>query len=161
MTGRRLAALCGLAFVVAGCTAGSTGLAPASPTTGTPTPVVSASPSVGPTTGTAWGAIRDVPPASFPRYPGASDAPGATKDPVTEAISTSATLVAVNGWYSAALSAAGYKQTSVSNPAEDGSVVAEFDGGSIAPGCRAQLTYQPLGDRTFVFVLVAAACPSN
>ncbi|MGC8633133.1 MAG: hypothetical protein ACP5VP_00440 [Candidatus Limnocylindrales bacterium] len=114
-----------------------------------------------PTTATAWGAILDHAPDSFPRYPGAADSNGATNQPVTQAVSTSASVATVSVWYASALASAGYKQTSISNPAEDGSVVAEFDGGSLASSCRAQLTYKPMGSLTFVFVLVSASCPAG
>ncbi len=170
----RLAACAALALVLGACTAGGAATPPGSPPASgaaTPqasaavpppaSPVASAPASPAPTAVTSWGPILDRVPASFPRYPGAADANGATSDTVTQSISTSASVSTVSGWYTGALASLGYKQTSISNPAEDGSVVAEFDGGSLAAGCRAQLTYRPMGALTFVFVLVGAACPSD
>jgi hypothetical protein len=56
------------------------------------------------------------------------------------------------------LRAAGYAQASVGNPAEDGSVTAQYDGSGLRPGCRAQVTARPQGSLTVMLVLVAAAC---
>ena len=154
----RLAACAALLLLLGACTAGGT--ASPRPTAASHAPALSPMGSIS-TTATAWGVILDRAPAAFPRYPGAADANGATTDPVTQSISTSAPVSTVSGWYATALSPVGYKQTSISNPAEDGSVVAEFDGGSLGSGCRAQVTYKPMGTLTFIFVRVAAACPSR
>ena len=159
----RLAACAALLLLLGACTAsGTASPQPASPhpATASYAPPISPTGSVS-TTATSWGVILDQAPASFPRYPGAADANGATTDAVTQSISTSAPVSTVSGWYATALSPVGYKQTSISNPAEDGSVVAEFDGGSLGSGCRAQVTYKPMGTLTFIFVLVAATCPST
>ena len=169
----RLAACAALVLILGACTAGGAATPPGSPpavsvasppasaaVSAPASPITSAVASPAPTAATSWGPILDRVPASFPRYPGAADANGATSDPVTQSISTSASVSTVSGWYTTALAPLGYKQTSISNPAEDGSVVAEFDGGSLASGCRAQLTYRPMGALTFIFVLVGAACPS-
>ena len=163
----RLAACAALLLILGACTAGGTASTPpatASPATASQavasqavaTPAASIA-----TTDTSWGVILDQAPSTFPRYPGAADANGATTDPVTQSVSTSAPVSTVSGWYATALSPIGYKQTSISNPAEDGSVVAEFDGGSLGSGCRAQITYKPMGSLTLIFVLVAAGCPAN
>ena len=164
----RLAACAALLLILGACTAGGTASTPpatASPATASQA-VVSQGPAATPaasiaTTDTSWGVILDRVPSTFPRYPGAADANGATTDPVTQSVSTSAPVSTVSGWYATALSPVGYKQTSISNPAEDGSVVAEFDGGSLGSGCRAQITYKPMGSLTLIFVLVAAGCPAS
>jgi hypothetical protein len=171
MTRQRLAALATTALLLTGCTAGSASTpagAPPSPpapaaTTASPATTTSPATTAAPasTTNTSWGPILDQAPASFPRYPGAADANGAASGPATQSLSTSATVTAVSGWYGSALSPAGYKQTSISNPAEDGSVIAEFDGTSLATGCKAQLTYKPTGSQTLIVVLVAPACPAS
>ena len=144
--------------VLAACTAGGTPSASPAASPATPAP---ASASVGPisTTATSWGTILDRAPATFPRYPGAVDASGATNEPVTQSLSTGASVATVSAWYAYALPPSRYQQTSVSNPAEDGSVTATFDGGGLAAGCRAQLTFKPQGTQTFIFVLIAASCP--
>lgn len=110
------------------------------------------------TTATAWGPILDAPPASFPAYPGAAEANGVTNEPVTASLATDASVATVSAWYRDALKAAGYTQTTLGNPAEDGSVVGEYDGSTVAPGCRARITYEPQGTKTFVLALVGAAC---
>jgi hypothetical protein len=151
-----------LAAVLAGCTAGSSATAgPA--TTGAASAAASAVASVGPvsTTVTSWGTILDRPPATFPRYPGAVDANGATSDPVTQSLSTGASVATVSAWYAYALPPARFQQTSVSDPAEDGSVTAEFDGSSLGAGCRARLTFRPQGTLTFILALISAACPAS
>ena len=164
----RLAACAALLLILGACTAGGTaGPRPATPSPATASQVVASHrPAATPaasiaTTDTSWGVILDRAPSTFPRYPGAADANGATTDPVTQSVSTSAPVSTVSGWYATALSPVGYKQTSISNPAEDGSVVAEFDGGSLGSGCRAQITYKPMGSLTLIFVLVAAGCPAS
>ncbi len=169
----RLAACAALLLILGACTAGGTASPrPATALPGTASPVAasqavaSREPAATPaasiaTTGTSWGVILDQAPSAFPRYPGAADANGATTDPVSQSVSTSASVATVSGWYATALSPIGYKQTSISNPAEDGSVVAEFDGGSLGSGCRAQITYKPMGSLTLIFVLVAAGCPAS
>lgn len=149
----RLAACAALLVVLGACTAGGTA---GSPPRSTPAPA-----SIAGSTDTGWGAILDRAPASFPRYPGAADSNGATDQPVTQAVSTSVSVATASVWYASALASTGYRQTSISNPAEDGSVVAEFDGGSLASGCRAQLTYKPMGSLTVVFVLIGASCPTG
>ena len=164
----RLAACAALLLILGACTAGGTASTPpatASQAVASHGPAASqavATPAASiATTGTSWGVILDQAPSTFPRYPGAADANGATTDPVTQSVSTSAPVSTVSGWYATALSPIGYKQTSISNPAEDGSVVAEFDGGSLGSGCRAQITYKPMGSLTLIFVLVAAGCPAS
>ena len=159
----RLAAIASLVLVLGACTAGSSASPHPSngPPTTSPPAAASASAAAISTTSTAWGPILDQAPASFPRYPGAADANGAINEPVTQSLSTSASVTTVSGWYGTALAPLGYKQTSISNPAEDGSVAAEFDGSGLGSGCRAQITYRPMGAQTFIFVLVAAGCPTS
>ena len=164
----RLAACAALLLLLGACSAGGTASSQPTATSPATAPEATASsePAATPaasiaTTSTSWGVILDGAPATFPRYPGAADANGATTDPVTQSVSTSAPVSTVSGWYATALSPIGYTQTSISNPAEDGSVVAEFDGSSLGSGCRAQITYKPMGTLTFIFLLVAAGCPSS
>ena len=147
------------ACLIASCTAGGPTVTSAeSPSGGTPGPASAVPIS---TTITSWGAILDRAPASFPRYPGAADASTGSSDPATQSISTGASVATVSDWYGKALSPLGYRQTAIGSPAEDGSVIADFDGGSLAPGCRARLTYRPMGSQTFVFALVGATCPTS
>ena len=156
---RRLVLLGVMACLFASCTAaGPTVPGAQSPSGGTPEPASAAPMS---TTVTSWGAILDRAPASFPRYPGAVDASTGSSDPATQSTSTGASVSTVSAWYGRALPPLGYRQTSIGSPAEDGSVIADFDGGSVAPGCRARLTFRPMGSQTFVFALVGAACPTS
>jgi hypothetical protein len=122
-----------------------------------PTPTAPATPVA--TTATDWGPIRDAVPASFPRYPGANDT---TADgPASAALTTSATVAALSSWYASALGAMGFTSSSTSRPAEDGSVVAEYDGATLATGCRSQLSFRPQGTQTLVVVMYGAACPTG
>lgn len=157
-----LVAILVAASTAAACSATGSTTAPASPSpqgaaSPAPTPATPSTPVA--TTGTDWGPIRDAVPASFPRYPGARDT---TADgPVSAALTTSATVAALSSWYASALAATGFTSTSSSRPAEDGSVVAEYDGSTLASGCRSQLSFRPQGTQTLVLVLYGAACPTG
>ncbi len=158
-----LATVATLAIALSTALVACTGGSPAASTPSSPAASAGGSPSPGPisTTQTSWGAILDRAPATFPRYPGADTASGATKQPVTQSLSTDASVDTVGNWYGYSLPPNGYKQVSSSNPAEDGSVTADYDGSSLAAGCRARLTFKPQGSLTFIFVLVSAACPTT
>jgi hypothetical protein len=167
MAGRsRLVLLLGVVLVavcsVAACSATGSTTAPVSasssqPPTPAPTPTVPATPVA--TTATDWGPILDAVPASFPRYPGANDT--TANGAVSAALTTSASVASLTSWYGSALGAMGFTSTSTSRPAEDGSVVAEYDGSTLAAGCRSQLSFRPQGTQTLVTVLYGAACPSG
>ena len=143
--------------IVGGCIAtASSPPTPAVTAASRSTAAVSAAPES--TTRTAWGPILDALPPAFLSYPGSALANGVTTEPVTSALSTTASVATVVTWYGKALGSAGYRRTSLSTPAEDGSVVGEWDGGSIRAGCRARITFEPQGASTFILALVAPPC---
>jgi hypothetical protein len=109
-----------------------------------------------PTTSTEWGAILDALPAGVPRFPSARDA--TPEGAASASLSTGSSVAQVVAWYNGEMAAAGYDRTASSGPLEDGSVVVEYGGGSVAPGCRVQVTAKPRGGETLIVILVAAAC---
>ncbi len=168
-TSRAIAILLAVLALVAG---GCTGSPTATPTASVPTPEITTSPSPSEapsavaspaapaptpvsTTQTAWGAIVDAVPDSFPVYPGAqiADPPA---EPVSAAYISSDGVDAIATWYRTALEGLGFSTMSLSNALEDGSRVLDIQGD--LPECRIQATFRPEGGSTMITVLYGAGC---
>lgn len=144
-----------LATLLAGCASGGS-----SPSPSAAPPTATAAASAIPTTATSWGTILDALPASFPQYPNAQTA-DANVGAVSAALNTADSVSSVSAWYGNELDKSGYKIASTSGPFEDGSMVTEFDGAGLAPGCKAQVTVRPQGGLTLITILVGANCPAS
>ena len=155
-----------IALAAGGCAASPT----ATPIGSVPTPEITASPSPSEaasdvasppaptpvsTTQTAWGAIVDAVPDSFPVYPGAqiADPPA---EPVSAAYLSSDGVDAIAAWYRTTLESLGFSTMSLSSVLEDGSRVLDIQGD--LPECRIQETFRPEGGSTMITVLYGAGC---
>lgn len=128
-----------------------------------PEPPPIATPATSPTTSAAgrteteWGTIWDALPAGFPSYPG-SRPTDVGEGPASAVLDVPAEVPAVASWFEAALERLGFR-SSVSGPAEDGSMQIDSDGPMA--NCAVRTTVAPLGGTTIVTILYGAGCPPH
>ena len=140
-----------------GSSAGASGAAPVSSTTGGSPGTSGRSPDTG-RTDTDWGRIWDAVPTAFPVYPGAVPSDEAQTEPVSATFTIAADDArGVAAWMQAELERNAYRTEALNGPMEDGGFIIESTGDA---GCRIQVAVTPLGGMTIVTVRYGADCPS-
>lgn len=111
-------------------------------------------------TDTEWGPIWDTLPRRFPQIPGARPFEEGATGPASATMIIGgdvARLVAtalVNQ-----LAGAGFPTAGLGTPLEGGTYVLDATGPT--PGCKLQVTIQPMGGDTILTILYGAACPQD